>query len=119
MTGAISASNLPAAWAAENRCCERSAQASWSCTRDLVLRDEILGVPAGMLAGEGVVEPVVQHRVVDLGIAHAVAPAAAVHQVRRGIHVLHAAGDRGVDEAEHDLGWPPWRSPARPSRRRG
>lgn len=34
-TAAISASNLPAAWAAAKRCCERSAQRSWS-SRDIL-----------------------------------------------------------------------------------
>src|SRR4030095_16123195 len=45
--------------------------------RDLVARDQILGVPARVLAREGVVEPVAQHAVVDLSVAHALAPAPA------------------------------------------
>ncbi|MGO7895759.1 hypothetical protein AB9E21_35120, partial [Rhizobium leguminosarum] len=34
----------------------------------------VFRVPAGMLAGEGVVQPVRQHAVEDLGRPHAVAP---------------------------------------------
>ncbi len=71
--------------------------------RELRLHDEVLGVPAGVLARERVVEAVAQHAVVDLGGAHAIAPAAAVHQVRRAVHVLHAARDRDIDLAGRDL----------------
>ena len=56
-----------------------------------------------MLAGEGVVETVHQHRIEDLSVAHAVAPAAGAHEIGGTVHVLHAAGHRAVDETEHDL----------------
>jgi hypothetical protein len=65
--------------------------------------DEILRVPARVLAGEGIVEAVAKHAVVDLCGAHAVAPAAAVHQIRCAIHVLHASGDGDVHLAGRDL----------------
>ena len=56
-----------------------------------------------MLTREGIVEAVTKHAVVDLGGTHAVAPAAAIHQVRRAIHVLHTARDRDLHLACHDL----------------
>src|SRR5438132_1381638 len=59
--------------------------------RDLKLLRQILGVPAGMLIGKGVVETVAQHAVVEVPVAHAIAPTATCDQVRRLIHVLHAA----------------------------
>ena len=71
--------------------------------RELRPRHEVLGVPAGMLAREGVVQPVGQHAVEDLRRAHAVAPPAAAHEIGRPVHVLHPAGDRRVDLARGDL----------------
>ena len=71
--------------------------------RELRARHEILGVPAGMLAREGVVQAVGEHAVEDLRRAHAVAPPAAAHQVGRTVHVLHAAGDPCLDLARGDL----------------
>src|ERR1700683_3504285 len=56
-----------------------------------------------MLAGEGIVEAVAKHAVVDLCGAHAVAPTAAVHQIRCAIHVLHASGDGDLHLAGCDL----------------
>src|SRR5450631_2337327 len=44
-----------------------------------------------MLPREGVVEPVGQDAVEDLGRSHAVTPTLAVHQIWRAVHVLHAA----------------------------
>src|SRR5215469_630184 len=41
--------------------------------------------------------------VIELPVAHAVAPAAARDQVGRQIHVLHSAGQRSLDCARHDL----------------
>ena len=70
---------------------------------DLVRAREILGVPSGVLTGERIVEAVHEHRIVDLPVAHAVAPTAGAHEIRRAVHVLHAAGDRAVDESEHHL----------------
>src|SRR5207237_6454817 len=71
--------------------------------RDVEACNEILRVPPRMLAGERVIEAVAQHAVVDLSIAHALAPAPAWEQVRSAVHVLHASGDGGVDVAEPDL----------------
>jgi hypothetical protein len=49
--------------------------------------DQILDVPSRMLAREGVLQPVAQHRVMDLGGAHAIAPATAVEHIGRAVHV--------------------------------
>src|SRR3990170_6356990 len=43
---------------------------------NLEFRDEILSMPALVLSGEGVVQAVAQHAVIDLRIAHAVTPTA-------------------------------------------
>src|SRR5438128_7082238 len=56
-----------------------------------------------MLARERVVEAVAKHAVMDFSGAHPVAPTAAIHQVRRAVHVLHAARDGGVHLAGRDL----------------
>ena len=102
-TGVISSLNLPAACAAAKRCCDRNAQRS--CSSRVIWRDlaKIFGVPAGMFAGKRVVEAVAQHAVVELRVAHAVAPSPVGDEVGRHVHVLHAAGDRAVEHAEHDL----------------
>jgi hypothetical protein len=71
--------------------------------RNLVFLHQILGMPPGMRVREGVVQAVAQHIVIERGIAHTVAPAAARDQVRRLVHVLHAARDRDIDVAERDL----------------
>ncbi len=60
-------------------------------------------MPAGVLAREGIVESVHQHRIEDLRIAHAVTPAPGVHEIGRSIHVLHAAGNCAIDKSEHDF----------------
>src|SRR5262249_15522193 len=51
----------------------------------------------------GVVKPIAQHAVVKLAVAHAISPAPARDQVRRQIHVLHAAGHGDIDGAEGDF----------------
>ena len=56
-----------------------------------------------MLIGEGIIEPVAQHAVVDFGIAHAMAPASGEIQVGREVHILHSAGDGTVEMPEHHL----------------
>ena len=56
-----------------------------------------------MLTRKRVIESVAQHAVVDLGIAHALAPAPAGKEVGRLIHVLHATADGDVGVAEPDL----------------
>ena len=65
--------------------------------------DKVLGVPAGMFTGKGVVEAIAQHAVVHLSVAHPIAPAAVGDEIWSHVHVLHAAGDRAVEHAEHDL----------------
>ena len=86
---------------------------------DLVRSREILGVPAGVLAGERIVEAVHQHRIEDLRVAHAVTPAPGAHEIGRSIHVLHAAGNRAIDESEHHFLRSAGDRPAHPSRKRG
>ena len=88
---------------AEERCCERAAKRSCASRESCARVDEILGVPARMLAREGIVEAIAKHAVVDLRWPHAVAPAAAVHQIGRAVHVLHAAGNCRLDLARGDL----------------
>ena len=70
---------------------------------DLVFLDQILGMPAGMRVRERVVQAVAQHAVVELAVAHAVAPAGARDEIRRLVHVLHAARHRDIDVAERNL----------------
>src|SRR5207245_2594947 len=82
-TATISPANLPAFCAAAEALLRALGETVLHRAGELRLGDQILGVPAGMLAGEGVVEAVAQHAVVQLGGTHAVAPAAAVHQVGR------------------------------------
>ena len=99
----ISSANLPAL-APLKRFWERSAHRSCSSRVSCrALRNQVLGVPAGVFARESVVQAVAQHAVVNLGRAHPVSPAAAVHEVRRPIHVLHAPGDGYVNFAGDNL----------------
>jgi hypothetical protein len=56
-----------------------------------------------MLAGKRIVEAIAQHAVVELRVAHAVAPPAVGDKVWRHVHVLHPAGNGTVEHAEHDL----------------
>jgi hypothetical protein len=70
---------------------------------DLVFLGQILSMPAGMRVRESVVQAVAQHAVVELAVTHAVAPANARHEVRRLVHVLHAARHRDIDVAEGNL----------------
>src|SRR5262245_59956196 len=71
--------------------------------RDAVLRYQILRVPARMLTAERVVQPVPQHAVGDLDIAHALTPSATWHEIRRLIHILHPARDRARRVTREDL----------------
>jgi hypothetical protein len=52
---------------------------------------------------ESVVQPVAQHAVIERAIAHAVAPATSGDEIRRLVHILHAARDRDIDVAEENL----------------
>jgi hypothetical protein len=70
---------------------------------DLKFADQILGVPARRVIRERVIEAVTQHTVVELAVAHAVAPAAAPDQVGRQIHILHASGHGDIDCTQEDL----------------
>src|SRR6516225_6820862 len=65
----------------------------------LIFFDQVFGMPARMRIGKRVVQAVAQHAVVKLSVAHAIAPAGARNEIRRKIHVLHAAGDRDTDIA--------------------
>jgi hypothetical protein len=56
-----------------------------------------------VLVGEGIVQPVTQHRIEHQAIAQAHAPATVGQHVRRAIHVLHAAGDRAIDQTHRDI----------------
>src|SRR6516164_2300570 len=56
-----------------------------------------------MSAGEGVVEAVAEHAVMDFRGTHAVAPAPAVDQVWCAVHVLHTSRDGDIDLATRDL----------------
>ena len=58
--------NLPAAWAALKRRCERPCPVVLRRAGELCLRDQILGVPARMPARKRVVEAVAKHGVVRL-----------------------------------------------------
>src|SRR5437762_4517586 len=102
-TPTICVAKRPAACAAANRFCERSAPPVLVLARNLLASDQILGVPSRMLARESVVETIAQHAVVDFGITHPLSPAPAGNEVGRLIHVLHAAGDGGFGVAEPDL----------------
>jgi hypothetical protein len=52
---------------------------------------EMFGVPAGISVGKGVVQVIAQHAVVELAVAQPVAPPPPRDEVKRLIHVLHAA----------------------------
>ena len=56
-----------------------------------------------MLAGEGVVEAILQHAVEHRHITHARAPAALRQEVGREVHVLHAAGHGAMGKPRPDL----------------
>jgi hypothetical protein len=70
--------------------------------RQLQLVAHLGGLDEHLLAGERVREPVVDHRVERLHVAHAVAEAGARQQVRRLRHRLHAAADADLDVARAD-----------------
>ena len=67
-------------------------------TADLVLRDEGPSVPNECSPEKTLSPSLAEHEIVNLGIAHPIAPATAGHEVGGGIHVLHAASDSGVSE---------------------
>ena len=69
----------------------------------LVFFDQVFSVPARMRIGKRVVQAVAQNAVIKLAVAHAIAPTGARDEIRREIHILHAAGDRDVDIAECNL----------------
>jgi hypothetical protein len=68
----------------------------------LQLGRNLAGLLHHVLAGERVRQPVLDHPVDRLGIAHAVAEARIGQQVRRVRHALHAARDAGVEVAGPD-----------------
>ena len=67
----------------------------------VVLGHDLAGVPHVALL-ERAPQPVVDHRVDDLAVAHAQPVAHPRQQVRAVAHRLHAAGDRHVDVAHRD-----------------
>ncbi len=69
---------------------------------DLELVGDLGGLVDHLLAGEGVGEPVVGHRVERLHVAHPEAEARVRQQVGRLAHRLHAAGDGDVEVAGAD-----------------
>ena len=71
--------------------------------RDLIFLNQILSMPARMLAGEGVVEAVAKYAVVELSISEAIAPSTTADEIRSLIHALHAASDRGIGGAQQDF----------------
>ena len=70
--------------------------------RDLELVADLGGLLEHLLAREGVGEPVVDHRVERLDVAHAEAEAGVREQVRRLRHRLHAAADADLHVARAD-----------------
>ena len=88
--------NLPAAWAAPKRCCERSAHRSCASRVMLEVSHQVLGVPARSLARERVVRARRAACCRGSGRRPCGSPSGRRHQVRRQVHVLHAAGDGGV-----------------------
>jgi hypothetical protein len=71
--------------------------------RDLELVADLGGLGEHLLAGEGVGEPVVDHRIERLGVPHAVAEAGLLEQVGRVRHRLHAPGHSQLEVAGADL----------------
>jgi hypothetical protein len=70
---------------------------------DLVFLHQIFRLPAGMRVGERIVQSVAQHAIIELAIAHAVAPPTARDEIRRLLHVLHAASHRDIDISKGNL----------------
>ena len=56
-----------------------------------------------MRVGERIVQSVAQDAVIELAVAHAVAPATARDEIRRLVHVLHAARHRDIDISQGNL----------------
>src|SRR5215472_11745439 len=60
-------------------------------------------MPAGMRVRESIVQSVTQHAVIERAISHAVAPATSREEIRRLIHVLHAACHSNVNVPKGNL----------------
>jgi len=56
-----------------------------------------------MFPRKRIVQTVAQHRIIDLPVAHAIAPASGCHQIGRRVHVFHAPDDRGLPEPQPDF----------------
>ena len=93
LSGRISSLKRPASCAAAAFCCDASASASCFSRRDAVLLRDVLGRRAHVVLVVDVPQAVGDHRVDQLPVAHAVALARVQQHVRRGAHVLLAAGD--------------------------
>ena len=103
VTGTISSARRPSSVASIASWCERSAQRSMSARVSSELGGDLarLARPCGLPAN-GFVQPVVDHRVDRLAVAHPVAEAGLLEQVGRVRHRLHAAADADLDVAGAD-----------------
>ena len=101
-TATTSSANRPDAQASAARSCERAAHASWSRAGDPQDVVDLVGGLAHVLAGEGRPQPVVDHRVHQLGRPHAGAPAGRGRDVGGVGHRLHPAGDHDLELAGPD-----------------
>ena len=77
-----------------------AANASWSARDDVVARGHFLGGDAHVAGVHRAGEPLGDHRIDDLAVAHPVAPARPLQDVRRVGHRFGAAGDHRVDVAD-------------------
>ena len=70
---------------------------------DLIFLDQVLGMPAGMHVGECVIEAVAQHAVVELAVAHAVAPTGAAMRYGAWSMLSMPPAAATVDIAEQNI----------------
>ena len=101
-TGTISSLNLPASCAAAAFCWLASASASCMSRLMPCCLGHVLGRDAHVVLVVDVPQAVDDHGVDHLPVAHALAVARARQHVRRGAHVLLAAGDHDLAVAPGD-----------------
>ena len=101
MTGTISSLKRPAFCAASAFACERGGELVLLLAGDLPALRDVLGGVAHVVAVEGIPQPVPDHRVDHLGIAHLDA-VAQMDAVRRLAHALLPAGDDDLGIAVAD-----------------
>ncbi len=97
-TGTISSLKRPAFCAASALACERDGELVLLLAGDLPALRHVLGGVAHVIAVEGVPQPVLDHRVDELGVAHLDA-VAQMDAVRRLAHALLPAGDDDLAES--------------------